>query len=696
MSSKDKVVVGNLKIARCLYDLVKYEIAPGSGIEVDAFWEALGQIVQDLGPRNRYLLSSRVMMHATVDAWHMAKQGKPIDIQQYKAFLSMIDYLVPEGEDFQIKTLNVDPEISEMAGPQLVVPVDNARYALNAANARWGSLFDALYGTDVISEADGARKGKGYNPIRGKQVIAFAWRFLDQAAPLHNGQYENGVQFELEEADGSASLALVLSDGSRTGLADPSQFRGYNLEAGVLNSILLQNNGLHIDIQIDKDHIIGRSHATGVKDVVLEAAVTTIQDFEDSVAAVDAEDKTTVYRNWLGLMNGSLETSFMKDGQQVTRKLNPDRIYIQPDGGRLTLPGRSLMLMRNVGLHMVTDAVVTVDDERIPEGFLDAMISVFIAKHDLMGNSTVSNSRTSSIYLVKPKLHGPVEIAFTLELFERVEKALELPAKTIKIGIMDESRRTTVNLKECIRAAMDRVIFINTGFMDRTGDEIHNVMKAGPVLPKNLMKSSPWILAYEDWNVDIGIECGFPGKAQIGKGMWAQPDEMKKMVESKIAHPQAGANTAWVPSPVAATLHALHYHQVNVRNRQKELAGRLRASLDDILTLPLIRPNQLTAGEIQNELDANAQSILGYVARWVGRGVGCSKVPDIANVGLMEDRATLRISSQLLANWLFHGVVTRQQIIETFERMASVVDQQNQNDPAYRPMADDFEKSIEF
>ncbi|MBT4644054.1 MAG: malate synthase G [Deltaproteobacteria bacterium] len=696
MDSNNSVVIGNLQIAKCLYDLVKLEIAPGTGIDPDSFWASLGSIVRDLEPKNAEMMSSRVMMHATVDAWHIAKQDKVIDIEEYKDFLTMIGYLLPEGEGFQIETLNVDSEISELAGPQLVVPVDNARYALNAANARWGSLFDALYGTDVISGENGAERGKGYNTTRGKHVISFAWKFLDQAVPLIDGKYGDVTQLQLKDTNGTTSLLIVLKNGQQTSLADPSQFRGFNLEAGVLTSILLRNNGLHIDIQIDKDHYIGCSHPVGVKDVVLEAAVTTIQDFEDSVAAVDAEDKTSLYRNWLGLMKGSLEAEFMKDGERVTRKLNSDRTYVQPDGGRLTLPGRSLMLMRNVGLHMYTDAVVTTDNEKIPEGFLDVMISVLIAKHDLLGNSTVSNSRTGSIYLVKPKLHGPGEITATLELFARVEKALGLAPNTIKIGIMDEARRTTVNLKECIRAAIERVIFINTGFMDRTGDEIHNVMKAGPVLPTSRMKSAPWILAYEDWNVDIGIECGFPGKAQIGKGMWAMPDEMKKMVDSKILHPNSGASTAWVPSPTAATLHAMHYHQVNVRKRQTELAGRTRASLDDILTLPLLGKDQLNNEEIQNELDSTAQSILGYVARWVGQGVGCSKVPDISNIGLMEDRATLRISSQLVANWLFHGIVSQEQIIETFEKMARVVDQQNMNDSKYCVMAEDFGKSIEF
>lgn len=696
MNSEDQVIIGNLKIAKCLYDLVKLEIAPGSGIDADSFWKSLGNIVRDLGPKNLELLKKRDNLQEKIDAWHLSRKGESIDIHEYKAFLVEIGYLIPEGETFQIKTLNVDPEVSELAGPQLVVPTDNARYALNAANARWGSLFDALYGTDVISIKNGAEKGEEYNPIRGKQVIMFAWQFLDRAVPLRNANYEDVARFELIEADGVTSLTLVLKNGTQTGLADPSQFRGYNLDADVLSSVLLQNNGLYIDIQIDKDHIIGRSHAPGVKDVVLESAITTIQDFEDSVAAVDAEDKTGVYRNWLGLMKGSLEAAFIKNGRTLTRKLNPDRKYLQADGGKLVLPGRSLMLVRNVGLHMYTDAVVTVDNENIPEGFLDAMISALIAKHDLLGNSTVSNSRTGSIYLVKPKLHGPEETAATVELLERVEEALGLSPNTIKIGIMDEERRTTINLKECIRTALERVIFINTGFLDRTGDEIHTIMQAGPVLAKPDMKNASWILAYEDWNVDIGIECGFPGRAQIGKGMWAMPDEMNEMVKNKGAHPRSGANTAWVPSPVAATLHVMHYHQMNVRERQTELAGRERASLDDILTLPLLGEKRLNDKEVRNELDNNAQSILGYVVRWVGQGIGCSKVPDISNIGLMEDRATLRISSQLLANWLNHDVVSKQQVTEAFERMAGVVDQQNSNDPAYRKMTGDFEKSTEF
>ncbi|NQU63034.1 MAG: malate synthase G [SAR324 cluster bacterium] len=693
---EDQVVCGNLKIARCLYDLVKLEIASGTGVEPDSFWKSLGNIVRDLAPKNRELLERRDMLQEKIDTWHFARKGNSIDIQEYKAFLTEIGYLIPEGEDFQINATNVDPEVAELAGPQLVVPTDNARYALNAANARWGSLFDALYGTNVISETNGAEKGDTYNPVRGKRVIKFGGQFLDNAVPLVEGKYVDGFHFELDDDQGKKCLQLVLNNGTRTGLVDRSQFKGYNIEDGVLTNILLQNNGLHIEIQFGISLIPGVFHPLQVRDVVLEAAVTTIQDFEDSVAAVDAEDKTRVYRNWLGLMKGSLAATFTKEGQPSTRKLDPDRKYIKPDGGTLTLPGRSLMLVRNVGLHMYTDAVVTSDNREIPEGFLDAMMSALIAKHDLMGNSPVSNSRTGSIYLVKPKLHGPAETAATVELFERVEKALGLEHNTIKIGFMDEERRTTVNLKECIRAAPERMIFINTGFMDRTGDEIHTIMQAGPVLAKSKMNSASWIKAYENQNVDVGIECGFPGRAQIGKGMWAMPDEMHQMVVNKSVHPKAGANCAWVPSPVAATLHALHYHEINVRQRQTELASRERASLDDILTLPFLDPKQLTVEKIQAELDNNAQSILGYVVRWVGRGVGCSKVPNIADVGLMEDRATLRISSQFVGNWLQHGIISRHQVIETFERMARVVDQQNMHDPAYRKMAADFEKSIEF
>ena len=680
----NRIQRGDLQVSEELDKLISEKVCVNIDVEPEQFWNSFNEVVKEFTPRNKALLAEREELQTKIDNWH--KKNKEFDKETYKSFLKEIGYWVDTNEDFEIETTNVDAEISTIAGAQLVVPVMNARFALNAANARWGSLYDALYGTDMISEDGGAERGGAYNPVRGDKVIEFSKNFMNENFPLSNGTYQDIAAFQINDGN----LEITLKDQTKVTLADNDKFVGYSGDVENPSGILMKNNNLHVEVQIDREDSVGKDDLAGIKDILVESAVTTIQDCEDSVAAVDGEDKATVYSNWLGLMQGNLEETFDKGGKAMTRKLNPDRDYSNPQGVGFTLPGRSTMLVRNVGHLMTTPAILDAEGNEIFEGIMDAMFTITIAKHDLLSNGTFKNSRTGSIYIVKPKMHGPKEVQLTCDLFAAVEKAVGLAPLTAKIGIMDEERRTTINLKECIKVAKDRVIFINTGFLDRTGDEIHTSMEAGPMIRKAQMKQEPWILAYEDWNVDKGLQTGFKGKAQIGKGMWAMPDEMLGMYENKTVHPKAGANCAWVPSPTAATLHALHYHQISVPSVQEDLQKRKEANMDEILEIPLLK-EELSAEEIQAELDNNAQGILGYVVRWIDQGVGCSKVPDINNVGLMEDRATCRISSQHIANWLHHGLCDETQVLETMKKMAVVVDDQNSGDPEYENMAPGYD-----
>ncbi|ROO26418.1 malate synthase G [Salinisphaera japonica] len=685
----ERIEKAGLQIGKPLYEVMEKAL-DGTGVDSDVFWAELAELVDNFADKNAALLKHREDIQETLDKWHREHRGDAFDFDAYKQLLQELDYIVPEGDDYAVSTDNVDPEIATVPGPQLVVPITNARFSLNAANARWGSLYDALYGADIIPESDGAEKGTSYNPKRGAKVVAQAAEFLDAHFPLANGTHADATAYKID-----AGKLVVATNAGETGLAEAAQFEGYQGSANAPHAVLLAHNGLHAEIQIDVSSPIGKDHAAGVKDVLMEAAVTAIQDCEDSVAAVDAEDKALVYGNWLGLMRGDLEEKMEKGGKTITRKLNDDRVYTKPDGGEMSLPGRSLMLIRNVGHLMTTPAVLDSQGNEIPEGILDALCTATIALHDLKGNGPHTNSRAGSVYIVKPKMHGPAEVNFTVELFAHIEKAIGMAPNTLKMGIMDEERRTSINLKECIREARERTIFINTGFLDRTGDEMHTSMEAGPMLPKGEMKAQPWLKAYEDNNVDTGLAVGLRGRAQIGKGMWPAPDNMADMMEAKIGHPKAGANCAWVPSPTAATLHAIHYHRCNVLDRQAELESRREDYLNDLLTIPLL-DRELTADENQKELDNNCQGILGYVVRWVDHGVGCSKVPDITDTQLMEDRATCRISSQHVANWLHHGVTDENTVRETLQRMAKVVDRQNEDDPNYSPMSADFDASIAF